>query len=113
MGEILVAVPSEMMGQPSFDSVFPEDASAAQHLFVVKMRGNADPIRFKLRRKDGSAVCVDVQGTPMYKRGRQIHGHCWHIHRGRLIALVRSVCRSDMPRGEARRRHPVHCRARL
>lgn len=74
MGEILGAAPSEVMGQPSFDFVFPENASAAQHLFASKMRGNADRFRFKLHRKDSSAVWVDVQETPMYNAAGEFAG---------------------------------------
>jgi PAS domain-containing protein len=38
----------------------------AQRLFEAKVRGDTKPFHFKLRRKDGSAVWVDVQGTPLY-----------------------------------------------
>jgi hypothetical protein len=40
--------------------------AAAQRLFDAKSHGDAKPFHFKLRRKDGSAVWVDVQGTPLY-----------------------------------------------
>jgi PAS domain S-box-containing protein len=66
MTEILGAKLSEMLGQPSFAYVFPEDVPAAQALFEAKGRGNALPFRFTLRRKDGSAVWVDVQANPMH-----------------------------------------------
>jgi PAS domain S-box-containing protein len=66
MTEILGAKLSEVLGQPSFAYVFSEDVPSAQALFEAKGRGNASPFRFKLRRKDGSAVWVDVQATPMH-----------------------------------------------
>lgn len=66
MAEILGTSPSEMVGRASFDYVFPEDVDAAQRLFDSKTRGDTRPFHFKLRRKDGSAVWVDVQGTPMH-----------------------------------------------
>ena len=66
MGQILGASQAEMMGQPSFSYVFSEDVASAQELFDAKSRGGMDPFHFKLRRKDGSAVWVDVQGTPMH-----------------------------------------------
>jgi two-component system NtrC family sensor kinase len=66
MAEILGTSPSEMIGKPSFSYVFPEDLEAAQRLFAAKLRGDTNPFHFKLRRRDGSAVWVDVQGTPMY-----------------------------------------------
>jgi PAS domain S-box-containing protein len=66
MAQILGTSVSEMSGHPSFEYVFPADAEAARHLFDFKKRGDATPFHFKLRRKDGSAVWVDVQGTPMH-----------------------------------------------
>jgi PAS domain S-box-containing protein len=66
MAEILGTTPSEMIGKGSFSYVFPEDAETARRLFEAKVRGDTNPFHFKLRRRDGSAVWVDVQGTPMY-----------------------------------------------
>lgn len=66
MAEILGTSPSEMVGRESFAYVFPEDGDAAQRLFDAKTRGDTKPFHFKLRRKDGSPVWVDVQGTPLY-----------------------------------------------
>jgi PAS domain S-box-containing protein len=66
MAEILGTIPLEMKGQPSFDYLFPEDVAAAQRLFEAKMKGDPAPFHFRLRRKDGNAVWVDVQGTPLH-----------------------------------------------
>ena len=66
MGEILGADPTELLGKTSFTYVFPEDLDAARHLFESKQRGDVKPFHFRLRRKDGSAIWVDVQGTPMH-----------------------------------------------
>jgi PAS domain S-box-containing protein len=65
MAEILGTAPAEMTGKPSFTYVYPEDASSAQKLFQSKERGDPSPFRFKLRRRDGSPIWTDVQGTPM------------------------------------------------
>ncbi len=65
MAEILGTSAPEMVGCPSFTYVFPEDVDAAQRLFEAKARGESKPFTFKLRREDGSAVWVDVQGTPL------------------------------------------------
>ena len=65
MCEILRATTADLIGKPSFDYVFPEDAEAAERLFESKQRGDPSPFRFRLRRKDGTAVWVDVQRTPM------------------------------------------------
>ena len=74
MAEILGTSPSEMVGRPSFAYLFPEDVEAAQRLFEAKTRGDAKPFHFKLRRKDGSAVWVDVQGTPMHNAAGAFRG---------------------------------------
>ena len=66
MAEILGTTRHEMIGQSSFTYVFPEDVATVCRWFDFKKDRNADPFRFKLRRKDGSAVWVDVQGTPMH-----------------------------------------------
>jgi hypothetical protein len=42
-----------------------EDVDAAQRLFEAKKRGDTKAFHFKLRRKDGSAIWADVQGTPL------------------------------------------------
>jgi len=74
MADILGVSIEELMGQPSFGYVFPEDVAAAQRLFEAKTRGDANPFHFKLRKKDGSAVWVDVQGTPMYNAAGTFNG---------------------------------------
>ncbi len=66
MADILGEDAAQLIGKPSFDYVFAEDVEAAQQLFESKQRGNATPFRFRLRRKDGSAISVLVQGTPMH-----------------------------------------------
>ena len=74
MAEILGTSPSEMVGLPSFRYVFPEDVEEAQRLFETKTRGDIRPFPFKLRRSDGSAVWVDVQGTPMHNAAGEFRG---------------------------------------
>jgi PAS domain S-box-containing protein len=74
MAEILGTTPAEMTGNPSFTYVFPEDVPAAQRLFEAKRRGDINPFHFILRRKDGSAVQVDVQGTPLHNAAGQFNG---------------------------------------
>jgi PAS domain-containing protein len=46
--------------------VFSADVEAAQLLFDVKKDGNASTFRVRLRKKDGTALWVEVQGTPMH-----------------------------------------------
>ncbi len=74
MAEIVGATQAEMVGQPSFSYVFPEDADAAKRLFDFKKRGSAAPFHFRLRRKNGSAIWVDVQGTPMHNAAGEFTG---------------------------------------
>lgn len=66
MGEILGTAAEEMMGKSSFSYLYPEDEPAAQRLFEAKRLGKNSPFRFRLRRKDGRAIWVEVQGTPMH-----------------------------------------------
>src|SRR6185437_17021692 len=74
MGEILGAVPAEMIGKSSFSYIFSEDLAAAQRLFNAKSAGDSKPFHFRLRRKDGSEVWVDVQGTPMRNASGEFNG---------------------------------------
>jgi PAS domain S-box-containing protein len=74
MAEMLGTTPSEMISYPSFDYVFPEDVAAAQHLFDLKKAGDPAPFHFRLRHKDGSAIWVDVQGTPLYNAAGNFNG---------------------------------------
>lgn len=74
MCEILGAEAPEVIGASSFGYVFPEDADAARELFESKQRGGMSPFHFRLRRKDGSAVWVDVQGTPMHGEAGEFLG---------------------------------------
>ena len=73
MAGILGTTPAEMIGHPSFDFVFPEDVPAAQHLFEAKKQGDINRFHFWLRCKDGSAVPIDVQGTPLYNAAGRLN----------------------------------------
>lgn len=74
MADILGTSVAEMMLAPSFDYVYPDDAPAAQRLFDTKRRGDPAPFHFRLRRKDGTAISVDVQGTPMFNAAGEFKG---------------------------------------
>src|ERR1700743_2709387 len=74
MAEILGASPSELIGQPSFAYVYPEDADAAGRLFEAKMRGDTAPFPFRSRRQEGTAIWVSVQGTPMRNNAGEYTG---------------------------------------
>ena len=85
MGDILGADPTELLGKTSFAYVFPEDLDSAQRLFESKQRGDVNPFHFRLKRKDGSAIWVDVQGTPM------------HNGAGEFLGIVGTFRVSDKP----------------
>jgi PAS domain S-box-containing protein len=72
MADILGTSPSEMIGHPSFAYVFREDVAHAQRLLDGKKLGDINPFHFKLRRKDGSVVCVDVSRNSYVQRCGQI-----------------------------------------
>jgi len=65
MADMLGTTSTAMLGKPSFNYLFPEDVESAQRLFEGKQKGDPSPFHFRLKREDGSAVWVDVQGTPM------------------------------------------------
>ena len=64
MADILQASFSEMMDYDSF--IFPEDLEASRLRFECKKVGYSTFYRCRLRRKDGSAIWVEVQGTSMH-----------------------------------------------
>jgi PAS domain S-box-containing protein len=60
--------------RPCFDFVFPEDIGAAMALFEANKLPDAKPFRFRLRRNDGAAVWVRVQGGTMTSPDGQMYG---------------------------------------
>ena len=74
MADLLGTTVEEMIGKPSFEFVFPEDAEAARRLFDGKSRGNMSPFEFRVRRKDGTPLWVAVNGTPMRDETGQFSG---------------------------------------
>jgi two-component system, NtrC family, sensor kinase len=74
MATILGTTIDQLIGKSSFDYLYPEDVAAAQKLFDAKKQGDNSPFRFRLRRKDGSAIWVAVQGTPMRNAASQFVG---------------------------------------
>lgn len=55
----------EILSREIFDAVFPEDLAAAHERFARRKQGEADRYDLRVRRKDGTAVWVDVSSTPM------------------------------------------------
>jgi len=101
MAKILGTSRPEMIGQPSFDYVFPTDVEAAQLLFDVKKDGNANTFRFRLRKKDDTVLWVEVRGNSDAQHIGRIHWNRRYIQcsvmnhtsvtsdcRGRTAALL-------------------------
>lgn len=74
MAQILGSTIAEIGGRDSFQYVFEEDRAAAQRLFASKEKGSSAPFHFKLRRKNGDSIWVDVQGTPTYNAAGSFTG---------------------------------------
>ena len=74
MAQMLGTTTADLRGQDSFQHVFAEDMAAAQRLFSSKQAGSSVPFHFRLRRTDGTAIWVDVQGTPMHNASGEFLG---------------------------------------
>lgn len=72
--ELLGTTPADIAGVSCFDFVFPEDEEQAKALFELNKVPHAEPFRFKLRRKDGSAVWADVQADALRPANGQVYG---------------------------------------
>lgn len=74
MAEIVGANLYDMVGKPLLNFVFPEDVEGVQPLFTGKKRGDLAPFHFRLRRREGSAVWVNVVVTPMHSAAGDFKG---------------------------------------
>lgn len=74
MADILGTTVSALQGAPSFSFVFPQDIDEAQRRFQMKEAGDSETFQFTLRRQDGLAVRVSVQGTPMRNASGDFQG---------------------------------------
>ena len=63
--DLLGMAPEDIVRLSCFDLVFPEDMDRAKTLFEANTMPNAEPFRFRLKRKDCSAVWVDIQGAAL------------------------------------------------
>ena len=72
--ELLGTTPADIAGVSCFDFVFPEDVEQARMIFESNKVPHAEPFRFKLRRKDGSAVWADVQAEALRPASGQVYG---------------------------------------
>jgi PAS domain S-box-containing protein len=64
----------KVAGMSCFDFVFPEDTDAARDLFETTNLPHSVPLRFRLRRLDGTEVWADIQAVPLQKpTGEEIY----------------------------------------
>jgi two-component system, cell cycle sensor histidine kinase and response regulator CckA len=89
MAKLLRTTVQELLGRPSFDYVFPEDAPSAQRLFESKSRGDMSSFEFRLRRSDGTPLWVSIQGTPMHDASGAFRG---------IIGTFRAIRRQNADR---------------
>jgi PAS domain S-box-containing protein len=69
-----VATRAELIANPSSAYVFPEDLDTVLRMFDSKKHGESASHQCRLRRKDGSAVLVHVQVTPMKNDAGEFSG---------------------------------------
>ena len=63
----------EIIGHPSSRYIFPEDLDAVHRMFERKKRGDRSAHQCRLRRKDGSAVLVEIQGSALHNEQGQFN----------------------------------------
>jgi PAS domain S-box-containing protein len=63
-----------LVGLSCFDLVFPEDMERAKALFEANTMPDAEPFRFRLKHRDGSAVWVDIQGSALRPAYGAVYG---------------------------------------
>jgi len=64
----------DMIGLSCFDLVFSEDMEQAKSLFEANTIPNAKPFRFRLKRKDGSAIWADIQAAALRPASGPVYG---------------------------------------
>jgi PAS domain S-box-containing protein len=91
MVQMLGTTVSAIIGQSSFDFVFPEDAEAAKRLFEIKKGGDTQAFKFRLRRTDGSSVWAEISNTPMFSQSGEFQGIVGLFSEIEPASLSRSV----------------------
>ena len=65
IARLLGYTPEELIGRWAFDFVFDEDRERAFHKFVASQHGPVSPYDFRLRRRDGSELWVNIAANPV------------------------------------------------
>ena len=63
----------KVAGKLWLDFVFSDDIDAARELFEAAKLPHVDPVRFRLRRQDGTEVWTDIQAAHLEARGGRIY----------------------------------------
>src|SRR5215469_15391267 len=64
---------NKVAGLSWFKFVFPEDMDGARNLLQAAKLPHVDPLRFRLRRLDGTEVWTDIQAANVKAPGRRIY----------------------------------------
>jgi PAS domain S-box-containing protein len=72
--DLMGVTPEEVAGVSCFEFVFPEDLESASSLLEENKVPQAKPFRFRLRRKNGLPVWVDIQGAPIKTASGPVFG---------------------------------------
>ena len=74
LSDLVGISPEDILGLSCFDLVFPEDMEKAKSLFEANTIPNVGPFRFRLKRADGLAIWVDIQGAALRPAGGPVYG---------------------------------------
>jgi PAS domain S-box-containing protein len=68
IARLLGYTPEELIGRWAFDFVFEEDRDLALQKFTASRQDPLSPYDFRLRRRDGSEVWVNIAANPLFDR---------------------------------------------
>lgn len=74
MAEILETSKAKMLGQLFFRYVHPEDVDFAKELLDSQNYGDTNFFRFRLCKEDGSAIWVEMLGSPIVDAHKRVIG---------------------------------------
>src|SRR5262249_8961577 len=66
MADLLGYPPEQIMGRGYFDFIEPEEQERARRGFERRKAGDVRPNEYRFRRRDGSAIWLDITASAMY-----------------------------------------------